>query len=200
MCLLLETIQLLDGNLQNVEYHNRRLNASIKECFGVDVNNDISELIQIPPEYKTGLHRCRLIYDYKSFHIEFTSYTFRNIKSLRLVYDDQIDYHLKFADRSRLDFLFSQREDCDDIIIVKNGCLTDSFAANLVFGDGIRWFTPDTPLLAGTMRAQLLDNDFLTETRITISNFREYKYVGLINAFLTIGNMPVILVESIVNT
>ena len=199
MCLLLETIKLLDGNLQNVEYHNRRLNASIKECFGVDADNCISELIQIPLEYKTGLYRCRLIYDFKNFHVEFVPYKLRTIRTLKLVYDDQIDYHLKFADRSRLDFLYSRRGNCDDIIVVKNGCLTDSFAANLVFGDGIRWFTPDTPLLAGTMRAQLLDNGFLTETRITISNFREYKYVGLINAFLAIGNMPVIPVGLVVN-
>lgn len=200
MCRLLETIKLYNGNLQNIEYHNRRLNDSLRECYGIDNNVDISEIIQVPGEFKSGLYRCRLICDNENFQIEYIQYNFRTIKTLKLVYDNHIDYHLKYADRSRLDFLFGQRGNCDDIIIVKNGCLTDSFAANLVFGDGIRWFTPDTPLLAGTMRAQLLDNDFLTETRITISNFREYKYVGLINAFLTIGNMPVILVESIVNT
>lgn len=199
MCRLLETIQLLNGNLQNIEYHNRRLNASIRECFGIDGNKDIFEIIQVPQEFETGLYRCRLMYDDKSFRIEFTPYVFRNIKTLKLVYDDQIDYHLKYADRTRLDFLFGQRGNCDDIIIVKNGCITDSYAANLVFGDGIRWFTPDTPLLAGTMRAQLIGNGSLTETRITISNFRNYKYVGLINAFLTIENMPVIPIGFIVN-
>jgi 4-amino-4-deoxychorismate lyase len=199
MCRLLETIKLLDGSLQNIQYHNSRLNASIKEYYGSSNNLDISDIIQVPGEFKTGLYRCRLICDDKNFQVEFIPYTFRTIKTLKLVYDDHIDYHLKYADRSRLDFLFSQRGNCDDIVIVKNGCLTDSFAANLVFGDGIRWFTPDTPLLAGTMRAQLLDNGFLTETRITISNFREYKYIGLINAFLSPDNMPVVAIDFIKN-
>lgn len=197
MCRLLETIKLLDGSLQNIQYHNSRLNASIKECYGSSNNFDISDIIQVPSEFKTGLYRCRLICDDKNFQVEFIPYTYRTIKTLKLVYDDHIDYHLKFADRSRLDFLFIQREACDDIIVVKDGCLTDSYAANLVFGNGIRWFTPETPLLAGTMRAQLLDNGFLTETRITISDFREYKYIGLINAFLSPDNMPVIPVVNI---
>lgn len=192
MCLLLETIQLLDGNLKNIEYHNTRLNASISEYYGVDSNVCISEIIQIPLQYTTGLYRCRLTYDNKNIHFEYIPYKFRKIRTLKLVRDDHIDYHLKYADRSRLDLLFNQRGNCDDIIVVKNGCLTDSFAANLVFGDGIRWFTPDTPLLAGTMRAKLLDNGYLTEKRITISNFREHKYAGLVNAFLAIENMPVI--------
>ena len=199
MCRLLETIQLHDGILKNITYHNNRLNASLNECYGIDSKIDISEIIQIPREFKTGLYRCRLTYSDKNFHIEYIQYKFRQIRTLKLVYNDLIDYHLKYADRSILDFLFNQRETCDDIIIVKNECLTDSYAANLVFGDGIRWFTPDTPLLAGTMRSQLLDNGFLTEKRITISNFSEYKYVGLINAFLAPDNMPVISVGFIMN-
>lgn len=197
MCRLLETIKLLDGNLQNIEYHNRRLNASINECYGIESNVDVFDIIQIPQEFKTGLYRCRLTYDNKNCHIEYIPYKFRTIKTLKLVYDDQIDYHLKYADRSRLDFLFSQRGDCDDIIIVKNGCLTDSYATNLVFFDGNEWVTPITPLLPGTMRMKLLKQGTIKEIRIPVSDLYSFISVGLINAFHSFDNMPVVSVANI---
>jgi 4-amino-4-deoxychorismate lyase len=50
----------------------------------------------------------------------------------------------------------SNAEGCDDIIIVRNGFVTDASYANLIFRKGDEWFTPATFLLAGTMRAFLL--------------------------------------------
>ena len=38
-----------------------------------------------------------------------------------------------------LDDLFEQRGSCDDILIVKQSCITDSYFANVVLGDGVSW-------------------------------------------------------------
>jgi 4-amino-4-deoxychorismate lyase len=197
MCQLLETIQLLDGELLNIAYHNRRFNAARKELSGKLSPTDLAGLIQIPGHCITGRFRCRILYNEADFKVEFIPYEYRKIRRLKLIYDNTIDYHLKYADRSHLDALFSRRGDCDDIIIVKNGCLTDSYVANLVFYDGKDWCTPDTPLLQGTQRASLLDKGVISEKRITIENYRGFKKAGLINAFNDLTNMPVISVQEI---
>ena len=88
--------------------------------------------------------------------IEFEPYVRPAVRSLKVVLSDSISYGYKSADRSALDHLFQLRGECDDILIVKKGCVTDSYYANVAFWDGKHWFTPDTPLLPGTMRASLL--------------------------------------------
>ena len=154
-------------------------------------------LIEIPEEFREGIYRCRLLYDENGHVTQFIPFSYRQVASLKLVFDDAIDYHLKYADRTRLESLLGQRGDCDDIIIVKNGYLTDSSAANLVFGDGSGWYTPDMPLLCGTRRASLLERGAIKEARITLENFRAFSQVGLINAFYGLENMSVVRVREI---
>ena len=198
MCLLLETIQIRNGEPMHTEYHHWRFNTSRKECFGLSDEISLVDLIRVPHDMQQGILRCRIVYGPEDISIEYVPYHFREIRSLKLVNAGDTDYRLKYADRSRLKELFEQRGTCDDIIMVKDGLLTDSFAANLVFFDGHRWYTPDTPLLAGTQRARLLDSGDITEARITTENFREFHKVGLINAFCDLENMPVTLSDKIV--
>jgi len=89
-------------------------------------------------------------------------------------------------------------EICDDIIIVKNGFVTDSFAANILFLDGVQWITPTTPLLNGTKRQFLLDQGIIAEKEIREEDIRTYQKVGLINAMIDFDEMPVIDIDSIV--
>ena len=62
--------------------------------------------------------------------------------------------------------LFQIRQDKDDILIVKNGLLTDTSIANIALYDGNDWYTPLHPLLKGTKRAELLDKGVLKEKEI----------------------------------
>ena len=116
--------------------------------------------------------RCRFIYNAQGIqHIEIVRTARRIIGSLQLVDADDFDYSHKFADRSRFDLL-SKNIEADDILIVKNGFLTDTTYANIVFKDKTEhWFTPSTPLLAGTKRAQLL-----AENKIEKNNNIEMLY------------------------
>ena len=114
-----------------------------------------------------------------------------------MVYSDTIDYGFKYRDRGELEKLFHQREACDDILVVKKGCVSDSFYANVVFWDGLAWVTPDTPLLPGTMRASLLAKGLIRESRITPENLHSYQKLKLINAMNDLKNAPEIPIESI---
>ncbi|HET6559925.1 MAG TPA: aminotransferase class IV, partial [Prolixibacteraceae bacterium] len=87
--------------------------------------------------------------------------------------------------------------ECDDIIIIKNGYVTDSFTANLLFFDGGRWFTPTTPLLKGTKRQWLLEKGFIVEKEIREENIPAYSKVGLVNAMIEMEEMPVVDIKNI---
>ncbi len=192
MSLLVETIKLKDGILFNMEYHNRRFNRTRSECFGIRIEADLNRLIQIPDDYKLGLYRCRVIYSHEIESIEFHRHTYNEIRTLKMVEDNNIDYSHKYVNRDRLKELYNLREDCDDIIIVKNGCITDSFNANTVFFDGQEWVTPDTPLLRGTKREKLLAQKKIKEKRIKTDDLKKYSMAGLVNALQDFDEMPVI--------
>jgi 4-amino-4-deoxychorismate lyase len=197
MCQFLETIKCKDGQLFNLRFHQNRFNLVMKDYFGITREINLKEMIKIPEDYKTGLFRCRVIYSKTIEKIEFLPYYYRKVQSLKLIQNNQIDYRYKFANRQYLEKLFARRGNCDDILIIKNGCITDSFTANVIFSDGSRWWTPDTPLLPGTMRAKLLDEGKISVCRITYDDLRKYQKVGLINAMQNLRKMPVIEISKV---
>lgn len=194
---LLETIKCLDRKLFNLEFHQHRFNLARNKVYSCSDFISLNDSIKIPEHARKGLFRCRVIYSDKIEKIEFVPHKYRPIKSLKLLEDNEIDYHLKYADRDRLNFLFDQRGDCDDILIVKNGCISDSYTANPVFWDGSTWWTPETPLLAGTQRARLIVENKIKVCRITSADLKNYSKIGLINAMQELEEMPVIAMSNV---
>jgi 4-amino-4-deoxychorismate lyase len=197
MSLLVESLRLQDGVIRNLEYHQDRLNRSMDELFPQAPKIDLSRVVSIPADCSSGIFKIRVLYGNSVAKIEIEPYVFRKIQSLKIVRHESIDYHLKYSDRQILQELYAQRCDCDDIIIIRNGMVTDSFAANLLFLDGNTWVTPTTPLLAGTQRQYLLDRDIIAERVIREEDIRFYQQVGLINAMVDFEEMPVVPVEQI---
>ena len=195
---LFETIKCENGKLINLEFHQERFNRSRKIYFGLDDFIALQKIIPIPEMYKSGIFRCRVTYSYKIENVEFIPHQYRKVERLKLVYNDFIDYQFKYADRKHLTQLFEKREDCDDILIVKNNCITDSYTANPIFFDGEKWWTPDTVLLPGTQRARLLQEGKIFEHKITPADLQKFEKVGLINALQPMENMPVIDIRNIV--
>ena len=194
---LIESLKLKEGIIQNLGYHQSRLNRSMAELFAGAESIDLSQSISIPEKCKVGIFKIRVVYGPVIEIIEIEPYQFRSIESLKVVHHPGIDYHLKYTDRQILDSLFAQREDCDDIIIVKNGLVTDSFAANLLFFDGQRWVTSSTPLLKGTKRQLLLDQGIIVEAEIRMEDILTYQKVGLVNAMIDFDEMPVVAMDQI---
>lgn len=195
---LLESIKCLNGKLSNIEKHNERFNRSRKECFGADNEINLLEVLRIPENVNIGLFRCRVIYTREIEEVEFVPHHYREINTLKLVEDNHIEYGFKFADRKTLNNLFAKRGDCDDILIAKDGFITDSYTANIVFFDGSKWWTPETPLLAGTQRSRLLEEGRIFECSITPADISKYTFAGLINAMWDLEELEPIPTRNIV--
>jgi 4-amino-4-deoxychorismate lyase len=198
MSLLVETIKSENGKLQNTGFHNERLIRSLYKVFGIKSDIDLENVINVPETLNAGIFKCRVEYDEKIRKIEFQPYSIKPVLSLKIVEDDAIDYRYKFVDRTDIKKLFGKRSNCDDIIIVKNGFITDSSYANLIFKDKSgKWATPESCLLAGTRRASLLQLGLIYETVLTYSDLGKYTEVKLINAMIGIDDTKGIPVANI---
>lgn len=196
---LLETIKCNDGKLHNLEYHQARFDVARMRFFPNALKVVLTDLIKIPETCKQGLFRCRVVYTEQVEKIEFLPHQYRSISSIRLIEDNNIEYSGKYTNRNQLQHLYNQRDGCDDILIVQNNCITDSFTANPIFFDGNSWWSPDTPLLQGTQRARLIAENKISVCRITVNDLSNYKKIGLINAMQDLDNMPVLPIEKIVS-
>lgn len=173
-----------DGFLQNLEYHNARLNYSRKTLYKSPDIIDLEQAMQIPADCRLGVYKCKVIYSREIKNVEFKPYLPRTIKSLRLIEDNSILYSFKYSNRGRLNALLTHRERYDEILIIKNGFITDTSYSNIVFFDGEQWLTPSTPLLKGTMRSFLLDNNLIIEKEIKATDIRSFEKARLINAMI----------------
>ena len=182
MSLLFETVRISDGVPQHMEWHEKRMNRSVMEVWGTVNGLKLSQVIVVPAAYSQGMVRCNIRYGQEIRDITFHHYEKRMIRSLMVVVCDTIDYHLKYSDRTRLDGLYSLRGKCDEIIIVKNGLVTDTSLSNLIFQDGQTWITPAKPLLKGTCRERLIQQGFLKERDIKLGDITGFDGCKLINA------------------
>jgi 4-amino-4-deoxychorismate lyase len=190
----IETMRIAGGAIVNLQGHAERMRATVREVYGHE-----SELAQLADlALPDGAEKCRIVYDETIRTVEFSGYTPRSISSLRLVEADaQLDYHLKYLDRTALTQLSAQRGGCDEVLIVKDGFVTDTSFSNVVFTDGKRFVTPDTYLLPGTMRAMLLRSGAIVEAPVRVEDIGSFTHVSLINAMLPMDRGAWIPVENI---
>lgn len=171
-----ETIYCKDGKAFNLEYHTKRVYNTIQKDLNL-------ESAIIPPSDE--LLRCKVTYNERGMeNISYYPYTKRKIQKLKIVQDDKIEYNYKYFDRTRLDKLFEKKDTCDEIIIVKNSLVTDTSIANISIYIKNQWFTPKSPLLKGTTRAKLLDEQKLIEKDITLDDLLRAKRLALSNAMI----------------
>ena len=171
-----ETIKCEDFEVFNLEYHNKR----VANTIGLNIN--LQEYIYPPSE---ELLRCKIIYnDYEVLNVEYFSYTKREIKTFKLIFDDEISYSKKYLNREKLDNLFSEKDSADEIIIIKNGIVTDTSIANIaIFHENI-WLTSKNCLLNGTTKNRLLDEKFLIQKDITLDMLKKASKIALMNAMI----------------
>lgn len=172
----LETIKAVNGKLYNLEYHQKRLDETVKNT------NIILKNIIIPP--LSGLFRCRVIYNNNNYEVSYHTYKKKNIQTLKLVFSDAISYARKYADRKQIDALSRQKSLCDDILIVKNGLITDTSIANVAFKYKNNWVTPKKPLLYGTTRTRLLEKHKIIEADICVKDLENFTQIALMNAMV----------------
>lgn len=171
-----ETIKCDDYEVFNLEYHQKR----IAKTVGLNIN--LSEYVY---PISNKLLRCKLIYDETGIQeVNYFEYKKRDIKTFKLVYDENIEYSKKYLDRGNLDELYAKKEDCDDIIIIKDGLLSDTSIANIAIFYENRWLTPTKPLLEGTTRARLIKHGQIIEKDISVQMLKKCEKFALMNAII----------------
>lgn len=175
--LLFETIKIEDGQINNINWHNRRCNRSRAKLFNATTPLELENFINPPQK---GLYRCRIIYGEEIDSIEYIPYTPKSFYQFNII-ESQIEYSYKYSNREELKQL---KNGYDEIIIEKDGLLTDTSIANIAFYDGKEWVTPKTPLLKGTTRERLLNSNFLREIYIKADELQKFSHFALMNAMI----------------
>lgn len=181
---LFETIRLKDGEPQLLYLHQARMERSSWELFNRPSKLILAEEINTPEEFGAGIIKLRLDYNEQTTMQNYTRYKKRDVKTLKVVNADDITYAIKKSDRSHLNRLWSTRGGCDDILIIKNGMVTDTSYTNILFLDGDNWITPDTPLLKGTQRTYLIANNKISERPVSLKDLKMFQGFQLINSMM----------------
>lgn len=192
----IESLKLVGERFSNIELHQQRIDLTCK-VFSINRKIELKD-ISIPNFNDDLVRKCRIIYSKDDFSVSFSEYKQRKIENLKVVFDDTIDYSYKFENRDRLNSLFEDRGGCSDIIIVKNGCLTDTSFSNIVLFDGDKYFTPSSFLLNGTMRQKLLMDKIIFEKEIKLEDIHSFKKLYLINALNSIEDNLSVSIENII--
>ncbi|HEY6914841.1 MAG TPA: aminotransferase class IV [Paludibacter sp.] len=189
MCRFVESIKLKDGVFYRLKLHQERVNKAFAACYPteepISIFENLNQLI-VPQE---GIYKCRMVYDEDVQLLELVPYERREIRTLKLVETNLESLAYKLEDRTGFNAAFAQRGFCDDVLLVKNGLLTDTSYCNIALYDGQNWFTPLTPLLYGVNRAELLAQEILIEKDITVEELKNYQKIAMFNAMIEFGEM-----------
>ena len=195
---LLESIRCEKGELQNLPFHQTRMDKSFEDLFSKKNETKLDKIV-VSEHCRKGLYKCRVIYSETIESVEFIPYQYPAIKSLKLVVDNEIDYSYKFANRSAINSLLQKKESCDEILIIKNGLITDTSLANIIFYNGKNWLTPALPLLCGTQRQKLLSEEKIILAEIRLADLVHFKKARLINAMMRFEDDARIEIDNIMS-
>ncbi|WP_338125552.1 aminotransferase class IV family protein [Haemophilus paraphrohaemolyticus] len=176
---MFETIAIIDGIPQNLAFHQARMDNTIEKLFQKTSVFNLEEIIQVPTEYQNGLIKCRIDYNQQDFNIIFSDYQRREIRNYQCVYLDNLDYTLKYTNRTIFEDINMIK---DEAVIIHDKKVTDCRIGNLIFfKDGI-WYGSKNYLLKGTQLSRLLSENRVQLKEINADEIHQYEKVMMINA------------------
>ena len=188
----IETIRLEQGEFKNLEYHQARINKTITH-FGSMASMNLEKILTQSHPPLRGLIKCRVVYqidettegeELEVQKIEFLEYTLPSVKSLKTIEVGALDYSFKYENREMLQQIFAMRGPCDDVLMIKNGIVTDCTYSNIIFRLKSNWITPRLCMLEGTMRSKLLNTGQIKEADIHVNDLKSFETFKLINAMV----------------
>jgi len=192
-----ETIRYKNGILENLSYHQIRINRTLR-ALGGNTPIQLDEIHIEGDVEKDIVYKIKCLYNLEgAFHIEKDIYNKKTIQTVSIHLAAQEEYQFKFTDRTWLNDAL-KKSGTDEIIIVQNNIIKDGNYANLVFFNGIEWHTPLHPLLLGTHRARLINENKIIEKNITLSDLVNYTSLKYVNAMLLWEESPEIAISEIV--
>jgi 4-amino-4-deoxychorismate lyase len=186
---------LEDGKISNLTYHQQRVNKVFPVYFPDKQPHDLSLFLSRQQLPEKGIFKCRIVYDSSILSFEILPYQMKSIQSFKLIEADIETTPYKPENRDQLNQAFALRDFCDDVLIVRNGLLTDSSYCNIALFDGKEWKTPRIPLYYGTRRASLLDQGVLVEADIPAVDLDKYQKIMFFNAMIPFGELEIDLIK-----
>lgn len=191
----IESIKVKDGEVFNEALHMERFHKTCEKFFAR--RGEFPDLKSCAGFPEKGLHKARIVYGETVESVEFIPYSFKKILTAKMVESEKFDYSHKALDRSRFDWLLSQKESCDEIIITIGGVVCDSSYSNLVFEKNGEFFTPSSRLLNGTKRRALLKSGAIREIPLAAGQVKNFDRVFFINAMIDLDDAVCIPTSSI---
>lgn len=194
----IETVRVENGFPCLLPYHEERMNRTRARFFSGVPWLRLSDYWT--KESGNGVMKWRLVYGRDGVdECSCTPYRLRPVFGLKMVEADDVDYAYKYLDRTALERCFACRDGADEVLMVREGRLTDTSIANVALFDGKQWHTPVRPLLGGVKRRFLLESGAIVERDIRIEDLPRYSRIRLFNALIRWGEMelPVSVVRPI---
>ena len=194
-----ETIRYKNGILENVSYHQTRINRTLRALGG---NTPIQlDKIQLLHDFEKDIvYKIKCLYNLEgAYHIEKEIYHKKIIQTVSIHQAALEEYQYKYTNRTWLNDAL-KNAGTDEIIIVQNNMVKDGNYANLVFFNGTEWHTPLHPLLLGTHRARLIDENKITEKVIALSDLANYTTLKYINAMMLWEESPEIEIRQLAHS
>lgn len=195
----LETLRLQDGQVLHLEYHQRRLAASL-EAHGVnpvEAKRCADRLSSLAREesrkHAKGVYRASFTLSLDGqINLRCIPYSRPVVRSFRLVEAEELEYSYKYADRRALEAIAGTCGPNEVALVVQGGLLTDSTFSNIVCQSRSgELFTPASPLLRGTCRERCLEKGLLQAVDIPASELGQFESIHLINAMNEPGDLVI---------
>lgn len=185
-----ENIAFINGNCPLLDFHEQRFMATQLIYFGDVIAPSLRVLLEMNMPnnlQRNQVYNFHISYGNDEILTSFFIYKYKKIRSLQLLIANNLSYGFKNEDRSDLDNLRNTHLtnlENQDILIVKNGLITDTAYCNVAFEKMGKWFTPKLPLLSGIRRMELLQNGIIHEADITLKNINNFSKIKIFNSLV----------------
>jgi len=85
----------------------------------------------------------------------------------------------------------------NDVLIIRNGLVTDTSYCNIIFENEMGLFSPQNPLLKGVQRDFLLQQRKIETAIIGVDDIKKYSFFYLINAMIPLEEAEKTPIENI---
>lgn len=205
----IETVLILqNGRIPLLEEHYARFSSTIRRYSGSPPSLREFEALLLgtlsasSPSISAKAWRCRLVYEANGRLVERGALPFipKKLERIARVELPSASYPLKFADRSLFASLHERFPGYDEIIITRQGFLSDGTFTNLYLRRSSgRLLTPADALLAGCRRARLMKEGTLLPSPLNWEELEPHWQIGFINALNPPGQLGEFALSEVTN-
>jgi 4-amino-4-deoxychorismate lyase len=179
-----ESICVKDGVAENLSFHQARVYKTL-QAFDASQNNiSLKAIVEQLTLTTFGLFKLRISYDLNGNHqVKLTPYQYKQINQFALVDIKGLRYDYKYENRDWINDALIQ-SGTDEIMMHDNGFIKDCSYTNIVFYDGVNWYTPESPLLEGTQRAKLIQEGLILPKALHVKDIPSFVKFKCINAMM----------------